>query len=246
MNYLDNDMPKCFIGYDRAESAAFYTLCHSIWRRASRPVHIIPIMLSELKGLMWRDRDPMQSNDFSFSRFLVPYLCNYEGKALFIDADMMVVDDINNLFDLFDDSYSVQCVKHNHVPIEEVKYLGNVQTKYNKKNWSSVLLFNNSKCSALTPEYINTASGLDLHQFKWLDSDSEIGDLPLRWNFLVSYYHDLPIEEISLLHWTEGGAYFNDYKNCPYADIWQDEYKDMIHVTQPASVHYSEVSEKIV
>ena len=78
---------------------------------------------------------------------------------------------------LRDDRYAVMCVKHDHNPTEDVKFLGEKQTRYQKKNWSSVMLFNCAQCKALTPDYVNTASGLELHQFKWLTSDEEIGAL---------------------------------------------------------------------
>ena len=222
-------MIRVFIGYDPVEAGTFNVLSHSIHRRASEPVSITPIMLSQLNKLMWRDRDPLQSNDFSFSRFLVPYLSGYEGWSIWMDCDMVVLDDIVNLFNCKDDKYAVMCVKHNHVPKETTKYLGTKQTAYEKKNWSSVMLFNNAKCKALTPEYINNeATGLDLHQFKWLNDDSLIGEIPSRWNHLVDY--DQPIEDPALLHYTIGGSYFKDYEECGYKDVWYEELKASLHI----------------
>lgn len=236
---------RVFIGFDRAEAVTYHTLCSSIMRHASVPVSITPIMLSQLKGVFNRERDPLQSNDFSFSRFLVPYLCGYSGYAVFMDSDMLVLDDIKNLFGLFVDDYAVQVVKHDHVPDHDVKYLGATQTKYAKKNWSSVMLFNNAKCSALTPDYVQTASGLDLHQFKWLEGDHQIGDLPLEWNFLVDYYVHRDVSTISNLHFTEGGPYFEAYRNCDFASEWWDEYEEMRYCKERTLMHYSEVSDKV-
>ncbi len=235
------------IGYDHAESVAFHVLCHSIWRRTTVPVQIIPIMLSQLGEYMWRDRDPMQSNEFAFSRWLTPMLVDYDGPVLWMDCDMLVLDDIANLFALYDPTKAVQVVKHNHQPVEEKKYLGNLQTRYEKKNWSSVMLFNagHPDCMKLTPDYVNTAHGLDLHQFKWISDESLIGEIPLRWNFLVDYYDAIPVEQISNLHFTIGGPYFEDYRDCDYADVWHNEYADMIHSAQPVTLHYSEVAERI-
>jgi len=237
-------IPRIFIGYDHVEAVAFHTLCHSIWRHSSGPVSIVPIMLSSLPE-MTRDRDPMQSNEFAFSRWLVPYLCGYEGHAVFMDCDMLVTDDIYKLWAHKDNMPgAVSVVKHNHVPKEKVKFLGQAQLIYDKKNWSSVMLFDNSKCEALSVNYVNTAHGLDLHQFKW--TDDPIGELPLRWNFLVDYYYDLPINEISNLHFTIGGPYFRQYAKCSYADVWWEEYKSMTHCEQPTLMqHYSETSVKI-
>src|SRR3990167_3020166 len=139
-------MIRIFIGYDPREAVAFNVLAHSIQSRATRPVAITPLMLSQLDGLMWRERHNLQSTDFSFSRFLVPHLCGFEGWALFMDCDMLVLDDIAQLWDLRDDRFAVQCVKHEHVPPEQKKFLGQAQTRYEKKNWSSVMLFNNPRC----------------------------------------------------------------------------------------------------
>jgi lipopolysaccharide biosynthesis glycosyltransferase len=177
---------------------------------------------------MWRARVNLQSTEFSFSRFLTPYLCNFEGWAIFLDCDMLFLDDISKLWDLREDKYAVQCVKHNHIPEEKVKFLNQTQTVYEKKNWSSVMLLNCSKCRMLTPEYVNTASGLELHCFRWLSDDQQIGDIPHRWNHLVDYDPEEPIDKISNLHFTSGGPYYEEYKNCGYASTWRNERDDML------------------
>ena len=225
-------MPRIFIGFDPREAVAFNVLQYSILRRASQPTAVIPLTLNQLGGKMWRERNPLQSTDFSFSRFLTPHLSNYEGWSLFIDCDMLVLDDVANLFALADDKYAVQVIKHDHRPVEDEKFLGAVQTKYEKKNWSSVVLFNNAKCKALTPEYVNTASGLDLHQFKWLGDDSLIGELPHRWGHLVDYDAEVPVDQLSLIHYTIGGPYFDDYRDCGYADLWNAERDAMLACSQ--------------
>ena len=213
-------MIRVFIGFDSHETVAFHVLAHSIHIRASQPVSITPLMLSQLKKVFLRERSALQSTEFSFSRFLVPYLSGYEGWSLFCDCDMLVLDDIAKLWALRDDKFAVQVVKHDHAPPEQIKFLNQPQSKYAKKNWSSVMLFNNAKCKALTLDYSNTASGLELHQFKWLGDDALIGEIPHRWNHLVDYNPPAPIEDLSLIHYTEGGPYFEAYRNCGYADLW--------------------------
>lgn len=225
-------MNRVFVGFDPNETVAFHVLNHSIQARASEPVAVIPIMLSQLKDVFKRDRNPLQSTEFSFSRFLVPYMSNYEGWSVFMDCDMLVLDDITKLFDLADGRYAVQVIKHDHRPQEDVKFLGAAQTKYEKKNWSSVILFNNAKCKALSPDYVNTATGLELHQFKWLESDDQIGSLPGGWNHLVGYDPLLPVEQIQNLHYTEGGPYFDDYVDTDYADVWFKERDAMMKTSQ--------------
>jgi len=225
---------RVFIGFDPREALAFSVLAYSIHARASRPVTIAPIMLSQLQGVMTRERHPLQSTDFSFSRFLTPYLSGYEGWSVFMDCDMLVLDDIAKLFDLCDDRYAAMVVKHDHVPRESVKFLDQPQTAYQKKNWSSVILFNNAKCRALTPDYVNKASGLELHQFKWLNNDDAIGEIPPTWNHLVGY--SAPRKNASLVHYTLGGPYFDEFRDCEYGDEWRSELAAMHRVDQRGKV----------
>lgn len=223
-------MIRVFIGFDARETVAFSVLSYSICSRASRPVSVSPVMLPQLHGVLTRERHPLQSTDFSFSRFLTPYFCNYEGWALFLDCDMLARDDIADLWARRDERFAVQVVKHVHVPKEQTKFLGETQTRYEKKNWSSAMLFNNAKCRALTPEYVNTATGLELHQFKWLGDDALIGEIPHRWNHLVGY--DAYDPQAAIVHFTTGGPYFRRYQTCHYADEWFTERDRMLIVQE--------------
>ena len=223
-------MIRVFIGYDPRETVAFNVLAHSIQARATVPVSIAPLRLSQLSAVLTRERHPLQSTDFSFSRFLTPFLAGYDGWSIFMDCDMLVLKDIAELWKLRDERYAVMVVKHHHVPKETVKFLGEPQSKYEKKNWSSVMLFNNARCRALSPEYVNRASGLELHQFKWLGNDELIGALPEAWNHLVGY--SPPRADASLVHYTLGGPYFAQYKDCEYATEWFAERDAMLHAGQ--------------
>jgi len=225
-------MINVFIGYDTREAVAYSVLAYSIQARASQPVSVTPLMLSQLKGVYIRERHPLQSTDFSFSRFLTPHLSGYTGWSVFMDCDMLMRDDIANLWQLRDDRYAVMVVKHHHVPRETVKFLGEPQSKYEKKNWSSVILFNNARCRALTPEYVNQALGLELHQFKWLGNDDLIGVLPDRWNHLVGY--NPPRTDAALVHYTIGGPYFDAYRECEYSKEWFAEREAMLRVASRA------------
>jgi hypothetical protein len=220
---------RVFIGFDPREAVAFNVLAYSIQRRSSSPVAIAPLALGQLRTVLTRERHPLQSTDFSFSRFLVPLLSEFAGWSLFVDCDMLMLDDVARLWELRDDRFAVQVVKHDHRPRESRKFFGEPQTPYEKKNWSSVMLFNNARCRALTAQYVNSASGLDLHQFRWLGDDALIGALPARWNHLVGY--DAP-GEASLVHFTLGGPYFEPFRNCEYGAAWRAERDAMLHAAK--------------
>ena len=211
-------MINIFIGYDSKEKVAYNVLSHSIIQNSTKPVAITPIALNNLKDDFVRERNALSSTEFSFSRFMIPHLMNYQGWALFMDCDMLMFEDVSKLWRMRDDSKAIQVCKHDYTPKESKKFLGQVQTKYEKKNWSSFMLMNCKKCTTLTPDYVNKASGLELHQFKWLEGDHLIGDLPLEWNWLVGEYEHK--EDVNNVHYTEGGPWFDDYKNCDYSKDW--------------------------
>jgi len=209
-----------FIGYDPTEEVAYHTLAHSIIRNSSKPVSITPVRLSHMSEYT-RPRGDKDSTEFSISRFMVPWMCDFTGHAIFMDCDMMVTGDIAELWELRDHKHAVQVVKHDYVPIEKTKMLGQEQTKYKYKNWTSVMIFNNAKCHKLMPDYIKSANGLDLHQFKWVQEGHTIGELPHEWNHLVGV--DAPRKDAKLVHWTLGGPWWNQYLDVEYADEWVRE-----------------------
>lgn len=219
-------MLNVYIGYDPRESVAFYTLAHSIYRRSSVPLSIAPLMQSQLKGIYRRSRGPSESTEFSLTRFLVPALAGFRGWSIFMDCDMLCRADIAELSGRIDaqrDKTVLVC-KHDYVPKTDRKFLNQVQSKYPRKNWSSLMVFNNERCGRLTADYVNSAPGLDLHRFAWTDERS-IGDLPLEWNWLVGEYEYNP--QAKMVHYTIGGPYFEDYRNCDYADEWFAEFEHM-------------------
>jgi hypothetical protein len=219
-------MLSVYIGFDPREAVAFYTLAHSILQRSSIPVSIAPLMRPQLGKLYWRERGPTESTEFSMTRFLVPALSEYRGWSLYMDCDMLCRADIAELTSRISSGRdeAVLVCKHDYVPKTERKFLDQVQTKYTRKNWSSLMLFNNERCRALTPDYVNSASGLDLHRFAWTE-DRLIGELPLEWNWLVGEYSFNPGAKI--VHYTLGGPYFHEYRDCDYAGEWFAEHRQM-------------------
>jgi len=226
---MNSNVLKIFIGYDPVESVAWHTMASSILSRSSLPVAIVPINIANLKGVYTRERDPKQSNEFSLTRFLVPYLSGYEGFAAFFDCDMMLRTDVALMFQHAekDKSKAVHVVQHDYEPKDDTKFLNTVQYRYPRKNWSSVVLWNCGHPSnrAVTPEFVNTASPMEMHRFQWLN-DKEIGSLDVRWNWLVGEYTDPPAD-VHNIHWTVGGPYFHEYRNADFAPEWFAEHERM-------------------
>lgn len=226
---MKKDLLKIFIGYDPVESVAWHTFAHSIFTRSKKPVAIIPVNLSSLNHIYNRDRNEKQSNEFSFTRFLVPYLSGYGGYAVFFDCDMLMRCDVHEILDVIDSQpdKAVYVVKHDYIPKDQVKYLDTIQYAYPRKNWSSVVLWNCAHPSnkIINPDYVNTASPMELHRFMWL-KDEEIGELDVRWNWLVGEY-DNPPETVKNVHWTVGGPYFKEYAKVDFSEEWFDENKKM-------------------
>ncbi|XP_028803150.1 protein CDI [Neltuma alba] len=231
----DSETPfRIFVGYDPREDIAFEVCRHSILKRSSIPVEIIPIKQSDLRnnGLYWRERGQFESTEFSFSRFLTPCLANYKGWAMFVDCDFLYLADIKELRDLIDEKYAIMCVQHDYAPKETTKMDGAVQTVYPRKNWSSMVLYNcgHPKNSVLTPQTVNKESGAFLHRFQWLE-DHEMGSIPFVWNFLEGHNRVVPDDLTTFpkaIHYTRGGPWFEAWKSCDFADLWLNEREEYL------------------
>lgn len=237
-----------FIGWDSREAVCSDVLSHSILRRTESNVKITLLKHRELRkaGLFhrpwltegttgqWKDLndDRPFSTEFSHTRFLVPALMKYRGWALFSDSDMVFLSDAQKLFDLADPKYAAMCVKHQHkVKHGDIKMDGRQQLSYNRKNWSSFVLWNceHPANAAITPERVNFMTGTDLHAFSWL-KDSEIGELPFTYNFISGVSPKMSNSKGGIMpeviHYTEGGPWFEECPDVPYGSFWLAEYED--------------------
>jgi lipopolysaccharide biosynthesis glycosyltransferase len=173
------------------------------------------------------------TNAFIYSRYLVPYLQGYKGWAIFADGDMILREDLKELWDLRDESKAVQVVKHNYKTSHPRKYTGspieNDNVDYDRKNWSSVMLINCGHPSnrVLTKELVAEAGGAFLHRFQWL-TENEIGELPMEWNHLVREY--APNRDAKLAHFTLGAPGFNAYSRDEHAWEWNAHLVDAINM----------------
>jgi hypothetical protein len=213
-------MITIFIGYDPREAIAYHVCSNSIIRHTSQPIAISPLALTILKD--YKETHTDGSNHFIYSRFLVPHLMNYQGWAIFIDGDMLLRDDIKNLWNLRDESKAVQVVKHNYQTKMTEKYLGSKNENYPRKNWSSVILWNCSHPAnaGVTPEFVQNATGAQVHRFSWL-TDELIGELPVEWNWLPDEFG--ANTNAKLLHYTLGTPSFHEFATTPMGDEWHRE-----------------------
>lgn len=212
-----------YCGYEEREMVGFHTFVSSVIRRSSRVVQITP--LSDL-GMA------TGSNAFSCSRFLVPYLNNFKGYAIFADAsDMLCLDDVAKLARLFNPAYAIQVVKHpDYDSQHKRKYIGTEmeceQSNYSRKNWMSLAIFNceHPAWAGMTPKGIAMHSKLELLQLQFL-LDKEIGELPKEWNCLVD--EDQDSTDAKILHWTAGIPSFLHYKGARRSKDWFSELEQL-------------------
>lgn len=232
---------KVFVGWDSREDIAYQVCKQSILDHASVPVKVIPLKQDDLrkKGIYGRSIDQLASTEFTFTRFLVPYLAQYTGWALFIDCDFVFLDDVKKIFDQADNKYAIMCAQHDYTPKEGTKMDGQVQHVYPRKNWSSMMLINCGSYTngVLTKDLINneTKTGAYFHRFSWVP-DAEVGELSHEWNWLVGWYKEPKDGKPKALHYTEGGPWFKEYENCEYALEW---YKAKSSYLENAYLHAS-------
>lgn len=228
---------KIYIGYDEREKEAYSVARKSLEKYSSTRHEVVPLDEQNLRksGLLSRNVDKRDkkydlisnaycSTDFANSRFLTPILAQ-SGWALFVDCDVLFLDDVSKIIpDALANNpghaKAVYVVKHDHVPDKLQKMDNQMQVKYSRKNWSSVMLFNcdHKANKRLSLRDVNERSGLELHQFYWL-SDDEIGGLPHGWNWLVDV-HKKP-ENLKLAHYTLGGPWFEGYES-EHNKLWLD------------------------
>lgn len=218
--------PVFFIGYDSKEDIAYRVCKQSLLNRSSIPISVKSLKLYELVSKKFYTRlvDPLASTEFTYSRFLIPELMNFNGWAIFCDCDFLFFEDVSSLFSSLDENKALFCVQHNYTPKEKHKMDGKKQTLYPRKNWSSFMIFNCSHPSnkKLTKELVNSESGSYLHQLKWL-KDSEIGSLDERWNWLEGWTSKHNQKSPYAVHFTRGGPWFDEWQDVEFAEMWKEE-----------------------
>jgi len=221
-----DDIVELAVGFDQREAIAYHTFVQSVIDKSTIPVKFLPLNMNALSS--YNETHTDGSNQFIYSRFLVPYLLNFKGWAIYADGDMVCVEDIKKLWDLRDANYAVQVAKHNYKTKIQNKYWGNKNENYPRKNWSSLILWNCEHPShkVLTPEFIEKQSGAFLHRFSWINDD-EIGELKKEWNWLAMEYEEK--KEIHLIHYTIGTPCFEEYENTSLASYWKKSFLNLLN-----------------
>lgn len=232
---MTEDALRVFVGYDSREDEAYQVCRHSILRHASKPVLVTPLKQPALRRMGLYRRAPLPdtrvdsvdgknfSTEFTFTRFLVPHLMQYEGWAVFMDCDFLLRADIAKVFKLAEGRCAAMVVHHDHKPGEWLKMDGLKQSAYKGKNWSSFVLWNcgHPDNELLSVDDINNRPGWWLHRFKWIRDVWKLGSLPEEWNWLEG--HSPPDIDPKAVHYTRGGPWFDAWKNVDYADEWWNE-----------------------
>lgn len=227
------------IGFDTPNADAFAVFRHSLRRHMIDPIPVLGIELADMRrrgyyrrpttrripdGQLWDDiSEAPMSTEFAISRFLTPFVAGWgKGWALFADCDMLAFGDVGQLFDILDPAYALMCVQPAYQHTSDTKMDGRAQTQYPRKLWSSLMAFNMEHPAnrALTLELINTVPGRDLHRFCWLN-DRDIGELPAGWNWMQGI--TAPDVTPEIVHYTAGGPWLPEYRDCAFADQWDRE-----------------------
>lgn len=183
---------RIFAGFDPRQPVAYNVLQHSILSNSSKPVAITPLSLKTLPIKR------MGLTEFTYSRYLVPWLCDYAGMALFLDADMVVDFDIADLFAAAQPGSFGVWVAQDKPRFE----------------WPSLMLFNCDRCTLLTPELIET--GVPQRLEAW--AEGGVGNLPIEWSYCVGYNHEECTPK--LIHYTAGIPIWPETRDCKFADVW--------------------------
>ena len=210
---------RVFIGHDSRYPDATKA-CYNSIKAYNKNIKVIPLYKHKLidKGIYGRKDIQGESTEFSFTRFYVPLMSAYKGVSMFCDNDFIFRDDVAKIFKQLNDNDLVACVKHEYYKSKATKMDGVVNKAYPRKNWSSLMVFNNEKLKeVLTKEYLDKASAADLHQLAW--AENKISEVDKIWNHLVGEQDGA--SNAKGIHFTNGGPWFEEYKDCQFADEWR-------------------------
>lgn len=219
MNYKDKVV--VFIGSGEASLLERKVLIHSLKKHSKRSLDIrvfngthdtleteysLPQALRLPLGIKYSN-----ITEFSNYRFLIPQLCGFEGRAIWLDSDMLCLSDIGELFDTQMNGFDLLAKE-------------NAYAKRSNTDWGlSVSLFDCSSAKFDLSKYFDEIdkklySYADLHQMtpKFLSLHPfKVGPLDPKWNDF-----DFLDKKTKLIHYTNLFTQPWKYRCHPYGDIW--------------------------
>lgn len=214
---------RIFIGTDPAQRVAAEVLEHSLQKHATSPIRVDfldqPV---EQKPRHPRNRP---RTPFSFNRFLIPAATGYEGRALYLDSDMLVFGDVTELFALPLDSNAVLCTRQPDPPVQWKDH-----PDFKTGRQFSVMLID---CSRARWDIEAILTDLDAGRFTYEElmfdmavvPEDEIGEsIPPAWNHLERFEPNVT----KLLHYTvvPTQPWRND--SNPLRSIWLHAFQEAV------------------
>ena len=237
---MSQDLVRVFVGADRSQALAVDVLAYSIRRHTDMKVDVVSmadVILPEPQDIRQGSR-----TNFSFTRFAIPALCNYQGRAIYMDADMQVFKDIRGLWEVpFEGREKIQILED--IPEEFQPKEGQLGAPSRRKKQSSVMVLDCSKLNWVAEDIISGLEGRYtydelLSEICILEPD-EIGwRVPWVWNSLETYIEGTT----ALTHYTDMFIQPWVSNQNPIGWVWINEVRRML---SEGALNWSQIEEEI-
>jgi lipopolysaccharide biosynthesis glycosyltransferase len=222
---------KIFIGSGEASLVERKTLIYSLHKHTKRKLDIyvfngthnalehnqdepvlapLPLKLKYLNG----------STEFSLYRYLIPQICQYRGKAIYLDADIVCLADIGELWDAELKEVDLLALANAFPELGQGLYRTSV-TLMNCESWRLDLdtIFSqiDRGLYAYYPDFFHLGPPFRTHH------PYRIGELDPRWNSL-----DCWNQETKAIHYTNLAMQPWKYHNHPYGELWFQYFREAL------------------
>ncbi len=198
---------KIFVACQRSHDLVVKVLEWSVQRTTTYPFKIYSMYKQEIPFEMPKDDKNKPGTPFSFQRFMIPEMCNFKGRAIYMDCDQILITDIARLF---------------HRPMNGFDLMHCETGKRGTKKFaqrSSVMLIDCEKTKWKISDLVNDMNeGKITYQQLMIDMATENkGVIPYTWNSLDKYEPG----KTDLIHYTakKTQPWINhNHPDCP--EIW--------------------------
>jgi hypothetical protein len=189
---------RVFVGSDRSQLLAVKVLEHSIKRHTDMAVTVRSMHDLDLPDP--KDIRQGKRTGFSFTRFAIPELAGHQGRALYLDADMLVFRDLREIYDLPFGAAKV-IIQEELPQVAQAKKPGSPEKRINQ---CSVMMLD---CERLGWRSRDIIAGLDgrytyedlMFHLCVLEPHEVAYAIPFQWNSLETYEP----ERTGLIHYTD-------------------------------------------